>query len=655
MKCLLRALCTASDSVLNAHVGVCVVFHPLHHNFSNVNQVHAEALGHCHATQRVVTDLRRSLAYIEACNSRPSTDAGHNSSSSTQQHFDAHQPQSSVPQEGLNSTQRAGRDSPSMMSARALGVPPALKTSVRPYLSVQSSSPTPAGIQMGRRPPTRVSSANPSPSTSKTYANAPPEIITPADYPQTQLREMPSSPMLSSSSPPLSVADGLEHHYQLRMPGLWRKALKLYEETLGQAVHAASQTSKETSDLFPSAHASSSFVTRGLSKSTTQAYETFTSRLHSLYQEAPSSSPFTGPSDSSYGSRAVDIQRRGVQCMFSAVVAAQTWILNALRQLAVARPGSGRPGATVPPPSPAEAMGISAEGLYRLLQDLRVARMQLSEEMDRLRAASEGGTMDLEGMAQSRGVIHGGPSSRPTAASSNHTGQQAASVEAAMRWRNRCLRAMMAQHVSSFPPRQGSGSRGLSAPPSGDHSGRGSLAPQEDPGSSREPFLDKPLGLWLPDVCWRELPDSYSQALSGDPDAPWWTLLLPLGACRAAVSPPRLHCLDVHQALAHGRAQQQLQHCLLQLHLEGRLAAPLVPPPAHTPSTDYQRHHNTRQGRQQSRPVSGIGALEGASEDESRLDRHIAGCRLAHLFLTTGAWNKRCCTVQLFEELGTLE
>ena len=220
-----------------------------------------------------------------------------------------------------------------------------------------------------------------------------------------------------------------------------------------------------------------------------------------------------------------------------------------------------------------------------------------------------------------------------------------------MRWRNRCLRAMMAQRVSSFPPRQGSGSRGLSAPPSCDHSGRGSLAPQEDLGSAREPFLDRPLGLWLPDVCWRGLPDSCSQALSGDPDAPWWTLLLPLGACRGAVSPPHLHCLDVHQALAHGRAQQQLQHCLLQLHLEGRLAAPLVPPPAHD---QHQHHHNTRQGRQQSRPVSGIGALEGA-EDESRLDRHIAGCRLAHLFLTTGAWNKRCCTVQLFEELGTLE
>ena len=162
----------------------------------------------------------------------------------------------------------------------------------------------------------------------------------------------------------------------------------------------------------------------------------------------------------------------------------------------------------------------------------------------------------------------------------------------------------------------------------------------------------RPLGLWLPHACWAPAAAAVREgsggAVAAAAAAPPWLLALPNQPWSA---PTRLHCPEIQHALGHSRAQQQLQQCLMQLHLEGVLAAALVPGTAapSLPPPPQGGGGALSGGRRDSNPH--FGGWEQA-EQAAELERHIARCRLAHMFLSKGAWNKRCCVVELLEEEG---
>ena len=366
--------------------------------------------------------------------------------------------------------------------------------------------------------------------------------------------------------------------------------------------------------------------------------------------------------------------------------------------------GSSGNGKAVP--SASAIMGISAEGLYRLLQDLRVARMQLSEAMDDLEASSgaveaSSSTMvpELEparnGQEDGRGYAKAGqaPSSGPWQPSQDL-------IQSSVRWRNRFLRSLKAaaegrsgfasaahpisvvsraservrNATQSSAPHHDLGSGQLvgqrTRPP---HSPHGMGVSGSTEASCSSPYCNlqnpavsiRPLGLWLPDRSWGSCHDSGMNS-RGNCLPPWSVALpafltapsdSPLGG-RDVARPMSFSCPDAQHAIAHGRAVQQLQQCLMQLYLEGTLAAALVPtgrpPPA---SLCVAPHRGTREFDQ-----PGIGGRLGHGQvknphvgweerqAELRLDRHLVRLRLAHVFLTKGAWNKRCSVVEVIEE-----
>ncbi|GFR39862.1 hypothetical protein Agub_g361, partial [Astrephomene gubernaculifera] len=188
--------------------------------------------------------------------------------------------------------------------------------------------------------------------------------------------------------------------------------------------------------------------------------------------------------------------------------------------------------------------------------------------------------------------------------------------------------------------------------------------------------MPRPLGTWLPDAMW-------SAATAGAPPAsgstaPPWHVLLPqppphptaapscqphatagpsaaaaAGAPRAtALAPPALLCCSAQEAVAHGRAQLQLQATLFQLLLEGMWAAPLLPrhrpqlPPP--PPQQPPRHRQGAALTGARGGSSGAGGRQGA--EEVVWERWLAQCRLAHLLLFKGAWNRLCSVVELQEE-----
>ncbi|GLC66462.1 hypothetical protein PLESTF_000430100 [Pleodorina starrii] len=250
--------------------------------------------------------------------------------------------------------------------------------------------------------------------------------------------------------------------------------------------------------------------------------------------------------------------------------------------------------------------------------------------------------------------------------------------EAAALWRNRFLRALLLGDPAG--PGHG-GRRGQGGGPGGPSQRQ---AVQQQPGLDglgTGPSMRRPLGFWLPDAMWAHapLPGDETAASSNSvpphspaglsagrlaPSAaagePSWQLLLPHAPAhpntplvpapaRRAAAPPALMCASAQDAVAHGRAQLQLQSTVFQLLLEGSLAAPLLPrqrprqpPPAAADRGwphHHHHHHHHRQFQQQQHLAAAV-----------TWERWLAQCRLAHLLLFKGAWNRLCSVVELEEE-----
>lgn len=94
------------------------------------------------------------------------------------------------------------------------------------------------------------------------------------------------------------------------------------------------------------------------------------------------------------------------------------------------------------------------------------------------------------------------------------------------------------------------------------------------------------------------------------------------------------------EAVAHRRAQLQLQQHVFQLALEAGAAGGL----AQVLSAWPQHDGGGRQGQRRGGPEGG-----GGSDDDERL---IACGRLVHALLVKGAWNRRCCVAEAVEEEG---
>ena len=590
--------------------------------------------------------------------------------------------------------------------------------------------------------PSQVTATSRTRSGSCTPAVVPTIAIRAAKLPQ---RGKEVDPALTSSS----STSGSGQSSSLVMPPLWRKASRHYEDTLQRAIQQVTAYSAAYVGISPplSPHL---IITDGLKGSINESVKMYGWRLASFCESRSctnSNSNSRGrslPIPGNVANASVLDRRKEAQKLFAAVVAAQTWILNALRQLAIAPPSApkssgpsvkaGSSGNGRTSPSASEIMGISAEGLYRLLQDLRVARMQLSEAMDDLEA-SPGVEVSSSIKAHEQEPAKGGQEDGSGSAKANRAPSDGIwqpsqdLVQSSVRWRNRFLRALKAaaegrsgagaassahpisvvtrasERVRNTPQSsithhnvashgQPSGSR--ARPPHSPHGGGVSGSAQGSSSSQtrnlRNPAaLIRPLGIWLPDSSWgschivnmnrggSDLPPQWSLALPGSGLPPQWSLALPgsdlppqwslaLPATLTthndslsgggAARPISLSCPDTQHAMAHGHAVQQLQQCLMQLHLEGTLAAALVPagrpPPAARCTTP---HHGTRESNQ---PGVRVGRGHQHIDDphvgwddrqaEARLDRHLAMLRLAHVFLSKGAWNKRCSIVEVIEE-----
>ncbi|GAX84138.1 hypothetical protein CEUSTIGMA_g11561.t1 [Chlamydomonas eustigma] len=449
-----------------------------------------------------------------------------------------------------------------------------------------------------------------------------------------------------------------------------------------------------------------SAITLGLTDSATSGGARYITKLHTFCAasqasgrpgsivEGRSSRIITGSSSSSsaHGQGVVEDPQR----LFAAVVAAQTWILNALRQLAATQqPGSSRQHSSSSSSSSLEHqqsstfedLGISAEGLYSLLQDLRVARLRLAELMDNAKteaitafAASPSSLGGSARVISDNEVASGAPLTRSTssgvrdmadvarvmsgsaddaACSMSGSADDATcsmttcserdkreAVEAAVRWRNRFLRALVIAHKKL-----------------------GQM--QHDGGDSREgtgikqqkQLMPRPVGLWLPESLWlpalkiagQETPTSLMQG-----GLPWLTTLFP-----HLLHGPLTHKSLEEKTIDKGmlikapdeasqlkakiklnRAQQQLQHCLMQLHLEQVLASKLLPNKA----VNVLPQHRLRSGGSSGPGLEGNEHLQWEQrQNTNQVDRHLARCRLAHMFISKGSWNKQYCIVESIE------
>jgi hypothetical protein len=96
-----------------------------------------------------------------------------------------------------------------------------------------------------------------------------------------------------------------------------------------------------------------------------------------------------------------------------------------------------------------------------------------------------------------------------------------------------------------------------------------------------------------------------------------------------------------------GRAQQQLQHCLMQLHLEQVLVSRLLP--SSVAPVPPQKGFQERCGSE----AGGSNNYHLSWEQRQALmlvDRHLARCRLAHMFVSKGSWNNQLCVVEIVED-----
>ena len=695
----------------------------------------------------MVTDLRRSLAHLEAHRLRSASSPLPSPVSEPQQHVGGSVgvggSAATGTAEGSGAAGRSsssGAPTPSSTLSSPLEAThrrgAAQRGGVGPVSSTRPGSgtpPLPAPLRSGsaRTPTTSSSTAAGLAGGSRQQASraaTSPGSSTPPSQPLHAANGLTSSPNPPQHQTPQPAASPPP---PLLMPMQWRRAVRQYEEVLqGALAGAGGPISRGDRQLGPSSAPEASpqvggspgrqasdagnaprgphfSITSGLSRSVAEASGSFNTSLASMYAAVPTSSRCGGKGTLPQA----DADGREARQLFAAVVAAQTWILNALRQLAAAPlPRKGEKGDAAATAA-ASVMGISAEGLYRLLQELRVARMQLAEGIDRLQELKQEQRQKEAAPLPGGGSdpVKGGPSGRPggpaaggrtgASGSGRHGidptlagGQREEAVKAAVRWRNRFLRAMVAAaggrggssgpRAPGGPPmaasqqqrtlRQGAAPDPInrSCTPPGSRPGSSSRSPTAQASGdpmrgthhriSSSPLLDapllmlRPLGLWLPRACWAPAAAAVQEG-SGAVGAtatagatPPWLLALPDWPGSA---PTRLHCPELQHALGHSRAQQQLQQCLMQLHLEGVLAAALVPgtAPPSLPPPPQGGGGALSVGRRDNNPH--FGGWERA-EQAAKLERHIARCRLAHMFLSKGAWNKRCCVVELLEEEG---
>ncbi|KAG2449000.1 hypothetical protein HYH02_005754 [Chlamydomonas schloesseri] len=339
--------------------------------------------------------------------------------------------------------------------------------------------------------------------------------------------------------------------------------------------------------------------------------------------------------------------RREVQVKFSALVAAQTWLTQSLADVQRSRGAGGGVAAS-------NRRAAQADACAALLPEVAQLRAELAKVQGELRGAEErlSGLQSRQAQLQQQrgraGPAGAGSSAAAEAANAAliALGIDDELAEAAALWRNRFLRSMLAE-VAAVAAGAGAGGR-----PSGGHGvgarGRGGRQPLAAAAAGRggggQPAdstatmcsMPRPLGMWLPDAMW-ELATGAALVPASGPGPAWVALLPPHRFGSSAPPPPAVLCGSAQEAVAYGRAQQQLQATVFQLYLEGELAAPLLPRQRPTPPP--------------LQPAGGHGAgQQRASVVELAWERWLAQCRLAHLLLVKGAWNKLCSVVELEEE-----
>ncbi|GLI70001.1 hypothetical protein VaNZ11_014735 [Volvox africanus] len=397
----------------------------------------------------------------------------------------------------------------------------------------------------------------------------------------------------------------------------------------------------------------------------------------------------------SLGASPAELQRRA-QVLFAALVAAQTWLIQSLSELARTRGTHGGVAG-------ANRRTTQADTCVALLADLELLRIELGDLQAQLRAAVQpdvttptlatsrppprgaAATVGLSGC-----VVNGSSSSSrgidalAGIAAELEIDDEELEEAAALR-RNRFLRSLLCD-ISGSESASSRGRRGPAAP--------GFLQKLSQPAKQlQQPARDglavaageqkfcmrRPVGLWLPDAVWAHVPipaggeasaatagaagagytapDLQANSLGNStaiPETPWHVLLpspppmvanlAPAGTVHCMMAPPALLCSSVQDAVAHGRAQLQLQATAFQLLLEGSLAAPLLPrqrpppPPVRVQMTadsrwQQQLHHHSHHRYNEAAALA--------------WERWLAQCRLAHLLLLKGARNRFCSIAEL--------
>lgn len=318
--------------------------------------------------------------------------------------------------------------------------------------------------------------------------------------------------------------------------------------------------------------------------------------------------------------------------------------------------------------SAANRRAVQAEACAALLPEVEQLRAELAAVQAELAAAEEQlEQLQSQAAQQQRGRVGSAGAGRGALEEAASTALAALGVdyelaEAAALWRNRFLRAMLADAapvaaraaVGAGPAGRGAGTAGrggrqtAAQAEAAGQGGRGGLQPRDRAATvSNMHLMPRPLGMWLPDAMWAlastAAPDTDLAAASGP--GPAWAVLLPThkvvgGASHApgtqAPFPAPVLCGSAQDAVAYGRAQQQLQATVFQLYLEGELAAPLLPR-QRPPPPPLQ-------------PARGASSIQQRTVAVVAWERWLAQWRMAHLLLVKGAWNKLCSVVELEEE-----
>lgn len=356
-----------------------------------------------------------------------------------------------------------------------------------------------------------------------------------------------------------------------------------------------------------------------------------------------------------------EARKHHAQVVFATLVAANTWLLQALKELAL----QGR-----------TSSGVSVTCIAQLMSDLQALKAQLRQAL--AAAAASQPSSAREGGRGGGGGAQGG-----SAGAQEDQGR----TEAAARWRNRFLRTLIAEgggrggggaargsRPSPHRPGSASGSASGSRAANQGSGGGGDGGSKRGQGRASSPLMPRPLGVWLPDECWSlvQVPSpstAPSHSMHGQPQQPQppWFVLQPqqvaaaggrAGALHRGQQPLVLHAASVKEAVSHARSQSQLQFHLLQLWLESQLASALIPSRPVPGCNATQVSSRPGSGKLPGSSSQGYGGAMGgygrSQQQQGELSveaqRHLARCRLAHVMVYKNAWNKVCCIVEEREE-----